>query len=73
MIKASGLWLNEGADGIKFFSGNLGGVRVIIFKNNYKKEGSNEPDYNMYFDEQKKKDTKEATSELVVDDKDIPF
>lgn len=64
------MWLNEGKEENKFFSGNLGSVRILIFKNTFKKEGSNEPDYQMYFDEQAKKDTKEVTQEV---DKDIPF
>jgi hypothetical protein len=74
MIKASGLWLNKSDKGVSFFRGNLGGVRVVIFKNTFKKEGSNEPDYEMYFDEQKKKDTQEATPKVKnpLDD-DIPF
>jgi hypothetical protein len=56
MIKAGGLWLHTDKDGSKYFSGSLGNVRVVIFKNYFKEEGSNEPDYNMYFDEQKKKE-----------------
>jgi len=70
MIKASGLWLNKDSKGASYFSGSMGAMRVVIFKNTFKKEGSNEPDYEMYFDEQKKKDVKEATQEV---DKDIPF
>jgi len=72
MIEASGLWLGESKDGKKYFSGSLGNVRVVIFKNTFKKEGSNEPDYKMYFDEQKKKEAKEVT-EVVAVDPDIPF
>jgi hypothetical protein len=71
MLKASGLWLNKDSKGNSFFSGNLGGIRVVIFKNTFKKEGSNEPDYQMYFTEQTKKDDKEAAPE--VKDDDIPF
>ncbi len=72
MLKVSGLWLNEGKDKQKYFSGSMGGVRILIFKNTFKKEGSNEPDYQMYFDEQAKKDTKEDSSEQPLND-DIPF
>ena len=71
MLKASGLWLNEDSKGQKYFSGNLGQIRVVIFKNTFKKEGSNEPDYQMYFDEQAKKDVKEVAQTLL--DADSPF
>lgn len=67
MIKASGLWLNEDSKGQKYFSGSLGSIRVVILKNTFKEEGSNEPDYNMYFDEQKKKEVPKTS------DDDIPF
>lgn len=67
MIKATGLWLNTDKEGNKYFSGSLGNARVVIFKNNFKEEGSNEPDYNMYFAEQVKKEIPKTT------DDDIPF
>jgi hypothetical protein len=60
MIKVSGIWENKTHKGETFFSGSFGGVRVIILKNGFKKEGSNEPDYNMYFDENKKEAPKET-------------
>ena len=72
MIEASGLWLNESKDGTKYFSGSMGHLRVVIFKNIFKKEGSNEPDYKMYFDGQAKKSPKEDTKTSPLDD-DIPF
>ena len=68
------MWLNKSDKGVSFFSGTMGSMRVIIFKNTFKKEGSNEPDYEMYFEEQKKKDTQEGTPKVKnpLDD-DIPF
>lgn len=51
MIKLSGLWLNTSKKGEKYFSGALGGGRIVILKNQFKKEGSNEPDYEMYLKE----------------------
>ena len=54
MLKATGLWLNTDGKGEKYFAGSLGGVRVVIFKNTFKEEGTNEPDYTMYFAENKK-------------------
>lgn len=55
MLKVTGLWLNEDKNKNKYFSGSMGGVRIIIMKNTFKEEGSNEPDYNMYFEENKPK------------------
>lgn len=72
MLKVTGLWLNEGKDKQKYFSGNLGNIRIVIFKNTFKKEGSNEPDYQMYFDEQAKKEDKEGEKKPEFKD-DIPF
>ena len=68
------MWLSKSDKGVSFFSGTMGSMRVIIFKNTFKKEGSNEPDYEMYFEEQKKKDTQEVTPKVKnpLDD-DIPF
>lgn len=46
MIKLSGLWLNE-KNGQKYFSGNLGDAKVLIFKNKYKTDEKH-PDFNLY-------------------------
>lgn len=68
MIKATGLWVNNTKSGDKYFSGVLGGVRVVILKNTFKKEGEKTPDWNMYFDENKPKD---ATKTEVEPEEDI--
>jgi len=56
MLKISGLWLNKTTEGETYMAGTIGQVRIVILKNSFKKAGSKEPDYNMYFDEQKKKE-----------------
>ena len=71
MLKVSGLWLNDSPKG-KYFSGSIGGIKILVFKNTFKKEGSNEPDYELYFDEYKKKENTEDSKQDEVD-KDIPF
>lgn len=72
MIKVSGLWLNDSPKG-KYLSGSIGGIKILVFKNTFKKEGSKEPDYEMYFDEYKKKETT-VEQDLKGDfDDDIPF
>jgi len=55
MLKLTGLWLNVSGKGEKYFTGNLGNARVVIMKNTFKVEGSNEPDYTLYLDEPRKK------------------
>ena len=55
MILATGLWLNKGKNGT-YMSGTMGGVRVLIFKNEKKVEGSKQPDYNLVFAENKPKE-----------------
>lgn len=70
MFKVTGLWLNKDSKGNSYMSGNIGGIRVIIFKNDYKEEGDNQPEYEMFFAEQKKKETLKEKSDF---DDDIPF
>ena len=70
MFKVTGLWLNESGEGEKYFSGNIGGMRVLVFKNSFKEEGSNEPDYNLFFAENRKKDTPKLAD---VPEDDVPF
>jgi hypothetical protein len=71
MLKVTGLWVNEGANGQKYFSGTMGNIRIVIFKNTFKADSSNEPDYILYFDEQKKKEVPKSSSDI--SDDDIPF
>tara|TARA_R100001463_G_scaffold40684_1_gene86134 strand:- start:964 stop:1230 length:267 start_codon:yes stop_codon:yes gene_type:complete len=55
-IKLTGLWQNEMKDGGSYLNGTLGTAKVLVFKNTYKQEGSNEPDYNMYLAPKKAKE-----------------
>lgn len=52
MIEISGLWEGTTKKGDTYFSGYLGKAKVLIFKNNNKKE-DNHPDYIIYLDEKK--------------------
>ena len=62
-------------DSSKFLSGvvTVGGVahQVVVFKNTYKKEGSNEPDWRVYASEPKPELNPNGTEK--VDDSEIPF
>jgi len=55
MINATGLWLNKTKDGKSYMSGTMGGVKVLIFKNEKKTEDKH-PDYQLCFAENKPKD-----------------
>ena len=48
-IKMTGLWLNKSSDGQTYLAGRLSPtLKLLIFKNNYKKEGDNQPTHFMY-------------------------
>ena len=54
LIRASGLWLKERNGGGKFMSGQVRetipeGAKLLIFKNDRKENGSNEPDYQLFY------------------------
>ena len=69
MIELSGLWLNDSKEGKKYFSGSLGRARLLVFKNDFKKD-EREPDYLLYLDKPVKK---ESAPEKQDSDMDIPF
>lgn len=46
-VKLTGLWKNTSKDGKAYLSGSLGGVRVLVFPNEYKK-GEKDPDFNLF-------------------------
>ena len=56
MIELTGLWLNETKEGKKYFKGSLGGATVLVFKNEHKEPGSNQPDYKLCLAEKQKKE-----------------
>lgn len=86
LVRASGLWLKDGKRG-KFMSGETSeaipaGAKLLIFKNDRKQAGSNEPDYTLFFvapEDQppmRRAEPQSSGSQHVaqpVDDSDIPF
>lgn len=48
LVEISGLWASKDKKGNLMFSGTLGLVQILVFKNIYKKEGSKEPDFKIY-------------------------
>jgi len=47
MVNIGGLWVNKTKSGEIYLSGYLNGARLLIFKNNFKKD-EKQPDYVMY-------------------------
>jgi len=47
-----GLWLNKGKDKegkpMTYMAGSINDVKVVVFKNTFKKEGEKTPDYRVY-------------------------
>ena len=55
LIKVTGLWKSQDKKGNPVLTGNLGGARLVILVNIYK-EKDNQPDFNLFFTENKPKD-----------------
>ena len=47
MINLTGLWINENDKGQKYMKGSIGRANVLVFKNDKKEPGSNQPAYNL--------------------------
>lgn len=53
--EAGAFWIKSSKTGNQFLTGKIKSksgeeISVIVFKNKYKTEGSNQPDYRIYFD-----------------------
>jgi len=53
--EAGAFWIKTSKTGTQFLTGKVKSksgeeISVIVFKNKYKTEGSNQPDYRIYFD-----------------------
>lgn len=67
--KIGALWLKK-TEKATFLSGIINDKRIIVFKNNFKKDGSKEPDYQIYEAESNPK-TEELPNEIRLED--VPF
>lgn len=70
MEELGGLWLQVSKAGKRYMSGTVGDHRVVIFKNEHKKEGERTPDYRVYKSEPKEGPRPPIDDEL---DDSIPF
>ena len=47
-ISIGALWINTKKDGAEYLTGVINGEKVICWRNNYKKDGENSPDWRIY-------------------------
>lgn len=72
MLQLGGLWINESKKGEKYMVGYLGNLRLLIFKNQYKKEEKH-PDYIMYVDEKERKEENAEADDMLDTSEDVAF
>jgi uncharacterized protein (DUF736 family) len=65
--EAGAFWIKKSKTGNQFLTGKVKSksgeeISVIVFKNKYKTEGSNQPDYRIYFDNGPKNNMEVPTS-----------
>jgi len=71
------LWLNTGKTNNKYYSGAVvlkkgtaeeQKIKILVFKNKYKEEGSNKPDLVMYEDDRPPKEEQNDVTDSVVEE-----
>ena len=62
MIKLTGLWKETDKLGRAYYSGMLGRVKVLIYKNQFK-EKDTDPEYHLYFAEPIKRPEESSTED----------
>jgi uncharacterized protein (DUF736 family) len=84
--EAGAFWIKTSKTGNQFLTGKVKSksgeeISVMVFKNKYKTEGSNQPDYRIYYDNgapknsapEEKEVKKENTSKKETKSEEIPF
>jgi len=69
--EAGAFWIKTSKTGTQFLTGKVKSksgeeISIIVFKNKYKTEGSNQPDYRIYFDNGPKINNETAPIKKVV-------
>jgi uncharacterized protein (DUF736 family) len=69
--EAGAFWIKTSKTGTQFLTGKIKSksgeeISVMVFKNKYKTEGSNQPDYRIYFDNGPTKTASPQRTEKVV-------
>ena len=62
LIELSGLWTGQDKNGNPMMTGSIGNASILITKNTFKEEGSNQPDYRLCIGPRKKQDQAEKSS-----------
>ena len=67
--EAGAFWIKTSKTGTQFLTGRVKSksgeeISVMVFKNKYKTEGSNQPDYRIYFDNGPVKSSTASTPEV---------
>jgi hypothetical protein len=83
LVEAGAFWIKTSKAGNSFLTGTVKteageAIKVIVFKNQYKVEGSNQPDYRVFYDtsvppQQKAATSTESSAPEVKATDDIPF
>lgn len=81
--EAGAFWIKTSKTGTQFLTGKIKSksgeeISVMVFKNKYKTEGSNQPDYRIYFDNgpvksEKMPETAKKATKTEVKTEEIPF
>lgn len=61
-----GLWLNQSKGGKKYMSGSINGQKIVMFKNDFKEEGSKAPDYKIFASEEREQAPVGATAQQIM-------
>lgn len=48
LVKISGIWVNKDKNNRTYLTGQLGGARIVILKNDFREDGTNQPNYNLF-------------------------
>ncbi len=84
--EAGAFWIKTSKTGNQFLTGKVKSksgeeISVMVFKNKYKTEGSNQPDYRLYYDNgapksaasEEKEVNKDSASKKETKSEEIPF
>jgi uncharacterized protein (DUF736 family) len=74
--EAGAFWIKTSKTGTQFLTGKIKSksgeeISVMVFKNKYKTEGSNQPDYRIYFDNGSTKNNSQNSEKKVSSKEDV--
>jgi uncharacterized protein (DUF736 family) len=74
--EAGAFWIKTSKTGTQFLTGKVKSksgeeISIIVFKNKYKTEGSNQPDYRIYFDNGPKTNIETAPAKKIASEAEL--